>query len=145
MRRQAHSRSLAHSEPRSSPSLVDPQFSEPSLAVHRRKRNVKPRGEWWKVQPSTARTPERAPIPDPQEKDEEQEALEYNNDEVDELVMQAQSVCARWNCDAMLTLKRTNGCTACMHPYYYSHPSSYLIPSSIHCRVKTCVCFDSQF
>ena len=87
MRIQDHSRSSARSEPCPSPSSIDPQSSERSLAVRCSKHNVKPPDEWWNVQPSTARTPKPDATPDHQEEDEEQKALEYNENEVDELVM----------------------------------------------------------
>ena len=53
-------------------------------------------------------------------------------------------VCARWSCDAMLTLQRTNDYTACMHSIIILTLLAVLFhPPSIVEYGR--VCFDSQF
>ncbi|GJF00142.1 hypothetical protein PsYK624_164210 [Phanerochaete sordida] len=107
----SRSRSAAPSEPQAGPSGLQREPSEPSLAERRPKRNVKPPGEWWKVQPAAAPEPAPQDPPNPEELmqdiNEDQE-VPLSDASTDELCLKASSGQNAWPAIYGAAMKRND-------------------------------------
>ncbi|GJF00736.1 polyprotein [Phanerochaete sordida] len=103
-------RGHAPSEPQAGPSGLQREPSEPSLAERRPKHNVKPPGEWWKVQPAAAPEPApQDPIPEePMEDINEDQEVPLSDASTDELCLKASSGQNTWPATYGAAMKRND-------------------------------------